>query len=61
MKEDFMRRMKMNKCKTCKNKIESNAKFILEEHTMAGYLPERFCTRNCFVEYVKKKFKLMKW
>ena len=44
-------------CETCEEEIDMNAKFILRELTSIGYMDKEFCSKQCFIKYLIKKFK----
>ena len=48
------------RCGNCgKNTDSLNPPFVLRPLTSLGYKDVDFCTKDCFKEYVKKKFKLV--
>ena len=49
-------------CFVCnKNLEESNPKYVLKTLSMVGYISNLYCSKKCFITYLKKKFKLEKW
>ena len=50
--------MSKEMCAYCKEDLtDSNAKYILEELSMIGYITSRLCSKECLIKYIYKKFK----
>lgn len=53
--------MKNPKCRYCKEEILGNPGFFLNIMRMWGYEELDFHNKECFLEWIKKKYKLEKW
>jgi len=47
-------------CETCKEEL-TNSAFILRTLTTLGYMDKDFCSKDCLINYIFKKFNIDKF